>query len=96
VADNSFIDHIKSRLAPLDPIHLEIKDDSARHAGHIGARPDASSHFSVRIVSAAFEGLAPAARHRLIYAALAEEMKGKIHALAIETMTLQEYNQKYT
>jgi BolA protein len=95
MAGHTFIEHMKNKLAVLEPIHLEINDDSARHEGHAGSRPGGESHFSVKIVSAAFDGLNLPARHRLVYAALAEEMKGKIHALAIEAMTLQEYNHKY-
>lgn len=61
---------------------LEVDDDSHRHVGHAGAR-DGRGHFSVRITSAAFRGLAPLARHRAVYAALGEMMQTDIHALAI-------------
>ena len=64
------------------PSALEVRDDSARHAGHAGAR-DGRGHFDVRIVSAAFAGLAPLARHRAVYAALGEMMTTDIHALSI-------------
>jgi len=64
------------------PSHLEVVDDSHRHAGHAGAR-DGRGHFDVTIVSPAFAGLAPLARHRAVYAALGEMMTTDIHALSI-------------
>lgn len=64
------------------PSHLEVIDDSHRHAGHAGAR-DGRGHFDVTIVSQAFAGLAPLARHRAVYAALGEMMTTDIHALSI-------------
>lgn len=65
------------------PQLLEVDDDSHRHAGHAGAR-DGRGHFSVRLVSDAFSGMAPLARHRAVYAALGELMQTDIHALAID------------
>lgn len=67
----------------LQPVELEIVDDSHRHVGHVGAR-DGRGHFSVRIVSDAFSGLAPLARHRRVYAALDSMMQTDIHALSID------------
>ena len=64
------------------PVVLEVTDDSHRHAGHAGAR-DGRGHFSVTIVSPAFAGMAPLARHRAVYAALGDMMQTDIHALAI-------------
>ena len=64
------------------PASLEVVDDSARHAGHAGAR-DGRGHFNVDIVSEAFAGMTPIARHRAVYAALGEMMTTDIHALAI-------------
>ncbi len=75
---------IRERLsAQLGPLELEVQDDSHRHVGHAGAR-DGRGHFSVRVVSAAFAGLAPLARHRAVYAALGDLMQTDIHALAID------------
>ena len=71
------------------PRALEIIDDSARHAGHAGAR-DGRGHFNVSIVSEAFAGKPPLARHRAVYAALGEMMQTDIHALAIEARTPDE------
>ena len=67
------------------PLALDIRDDSHRHAGHAGAR-DGRGHFHVRIVSEAFVGLAPLARHRAVYAALGDLMVSDIHALSIEAL----------
>jgi len=66
----------------LDPLALDVRDDSAAHAGHAGARE--GSHLSVRIVSARFAGLPRLARHRLVYDALSTLMPQGIHALAID------------
>ncbi|WP_045770027.1 BolA family protein [Xanthomonas albilineans] len=64
------------------PLALEIEDDSHRHAGHAGAR-DGRGHFNVCVVSAAFAGMGPLARHRAVYAALGDMMQTDIHALSI-------------
>lgn len=65
------------------PSQLQVVDDSHKHAGHAGAQ-DGRGHFSVRIVSAAFAGMSPLARHRAVYAALGSMMQDDIHALAIQ------------
>jgi BolA family transcriptional regulator, general stress-responsive regulator len=65
----------------LAPSSIEIFDDSARHAGHAGARE--GGHFRVTLVSAAFNGRAQLERHRLVYAAVAPLMSRGIHALNI-------------
>lgn len=70
----------------LSPLSLEIEDESHRHAGHAGAR-DGRGHFRIDIVSATFEGMAPLARHRAVYAAVGELMTTDIHALAIRART---------
>lgn len=74
----------KKLEAALRPETLEIVDESHLHAGHAGARPGGESHFRVRVVSAAFDGLGRVARQRLIHEALAREMERDIHALAID------------
>jgi BolA protein len=68
--------------AAFAPTELAVQDDSHLHAGHAGARE--GSHFSVRIRSPRFAGLAPVARHRLVYDALGKWMRDGIHALAID------------
>ena len=77
------IERIRQALAALQPVTLEVVDDSHKHAGHEGAR-DGRGHVTVRIVSPVFAGKAPLARHRAIYAALGEMMQTDSHALAIE------------
>lgn len=69
----------------LTPQSLAVGDDSHLHAGHAGARE--GRHFSVRIVSARFEGLQRVARHRLVYDALHRWMPRGIHALALTALT---------
>ncbi|MDP7344632.1 MAG: BolA family protein [Alphaproteobacteria bacterium] len=79
---------IENRLNDgLTPARLEITDESARHQGHAGARPEGESHFQVTVVSAKFEGMSRLERQRLVYRLLAEEMKTDIHALALTTRT---------
>lgn len=68
--------------AALDPVRLEIRDDSAAHAGHAGASGGAG-HYTIGIESAAFAGLRPLRRHRLVYDALSGMMPAEIHALSI-------------
>jgi BolA protein len=76
--------NIEAKLTEaLHPTRLVVTDESARHAGHAGAREGGESHFHLEIVSAAFAGLGRVARQRLVYAALAEELKGPIHALSV-------------
>lgn len=86
----SRVDAIRAALtAALAPVELDVRDDSARHAGHAGAR-DGRGHFHVDIVSAAFAGLAPLARHRAVYAALGDLMATDIHALSMRARTPEE------
>ncbi|MES2984914.1 MAG: BolA family protein [Pseudomonadota bacterium] len=67
------------------PTALEVTDDSAKHAGHAGARAGGNSHFTVRITSAAFVGKSPVARHREVYARLQPLFDEGLHALALHT-----------
>ena len=75
---------MRDKLAALAPVALEIEDESAQHAGHAGARPSGGSHWQLTIVSEAFRGKSPVARHRMVYEALGDLMKRDIHALRIE------------
>jgi len=77
---------LRAALAPV--VTLDVRDDSAQHAGHAGAA--AGGHYSVTIVSPAFAGKARVARHRMVYDALAEAMQRGIHALAITALTPDE------
>jgi BolA family transcriptional regulator, general stress-responsive regulator len=86
----SRIERIRIALeTALQPESLEVLDDSHQHAGHEGAR-DGRGHFTVRVVSKAFAGKLPLARHRAVYAALGDMMQTDIHALAIEARTPDE------
>ncbi|CAE6774110.1 DNA-binding transcriptional regulator BolA [Xanthomonas arboricola] len=86
----SRVERIRTALqAALAPTELDVVDDSHRHAGHAGAR-DGRGHFNVRVVSAAFAGKPPLARHRAVYAAVGEMMQTDIHALSIEAIAPSE------
>ena len=76
---------LTARLAPLE---LQIRDDSAAHAGHAGARE--GGHFSVLVVSEQFAGRTRMQRHQLVYEAVSELMRTDIHALSIQARTPQE------
>jgi BolA protein len=67
------------------PTFLHILDESHLHAGHTGAA-DGRGHYRIKILAAAFQGLTPLARHRLVYAAVADMLETDIHALAIEAL----------
>jgi BolA protein len=71
----------------LSPLELSVDDESARHAGHAGSRPEGETHFSVRIVADMFDGLSRVERQRRVYAALADELKSHIHALSVSALT---------
>lgn len=84
-------DTIKRRLiAELEAEHVEVIDDSARHAGHLGSQ-GGGGHFRVTVVSSRFEGLGRVAAQRLVYAALGELMTTDIHALEMRTRTPQQW-----
>ena len=71
----------------LNPVFLEVLDESAAHAGHVGANDTGfGTHFRVRIQSAVFTGKSRVARHRLVYDALQEFIDQGLHALAIEVI----------
>ena len=74
----------------LQPEALDIADESARHAGHSGARAEGETHFSIHIVSAAFQGLSRVERQRTVYDILKDEIAGGVHALALVTLTPEE------
>jgi len=78
---------MRERLeAAFAPVSLDVVDDSHRHVGHAGAR-GGQGHFTIDIVSDAFAGQPPLARHRAVYAALGEMMSDDIHALSIRADT---------
>lgn len=80
----------KKLTASFAPAALSVEDESAKHAGHSGSRPEGETHFRVRIVSDAFSGLSRVERQRRVYAALADEMNSRVHALALVTLAPDE------
>ena len=88
MVDMSMIDQIRTELVKaLDPAHLDVVDESHMHSVPKGAE----SHFNVFVVSASFEGKRSVARHQAVYRALAAQMAGSIHALALKTLTPSEW-----
>jgi len=86
---------IHARLAAaFAPSVLDVTDESAAHAGHAGAaRADGGAgetHFRVRMVAAAFDGVSRVERQRRVHAALAEELAGSVHALSLKLQTPDE------
>lgn len=80
---------LRARLAPLHATHIELIDDSALHAGHEGAK-GGGGHYRLMIVAQAFAGKSTLARHRLVYDALGDLMRHRIHALSIKSLTPEE------
>jgi BolA family transcriptional regulator, general stress-responsive regulator len=86
------IDRIRLSLeGALSPVHLELQDDSAAHAGHAGARQSGGGHFTATIVSKAFEGKTLVDRHKMVYAALGELMRTDIHAFSMKVFSPAEF-----
>ena len=80
-------ERLRARLtAAFDPRRLQIDDESDRHAGHAGAREGGESHFNVVIEATAFEGVARVQRQRMVYAAVADELAGPVHALSVKAL----------
>lgn len=80
---------IQQKLAALSPESVQIVDESSKHTGHEGAR-SGGGHYHVIIVSRQFSGKPVMARHRMVYAALADLMQKEIHALSIKACTPDE------
>jgi BolA protein len=87
----SIAELITRKLAALEPQRVRIVDESARHAGHAGAR-DGGGHYVLTIVSSRFAGKPPLARHRLVYDALRDMMHKNIHALSVKAYTPEEFD----
>lgn len=90
---------IQAKLsAALNPLRLEIVDESARHAGHAGmvghGGAGGETHFRLTIVSRRFEGQSRVARQRMVYDALAQELAHGVHAIAMTTLTPAEADQR--
>jgi len=86
-AEDSITQKLQQAFAP---VALEVVNDSHRHAGHAGSPGSGESHFSIEVVSDRFAGKSRVERHRMINEVLAEELKGRIHALAIKALTPEE------
>ena len=82
-------DRIRTRLLPLEPVTIELRDDSASHVGHPGAA-SGGGHFELRLVSAKFTGQSKIERHRLVYHLLGDLMQREIHALAMNLLAPDE------
>ena len=81
---------IRSRLAALEPLSLDLVDESESHRGHAGYREGGNTHWRLSIVSPRFAGQSTVARHRMVYQALGELMQNPIHALAISARSPEE------
>ena len=84
----SVMDTLRQQLVPLDPTHIDIEDESHKHAGHAGARE--GGHFRLSIVSPRFAGLSTMQRHRLVYDAVGDLKAAGIHALSIKAKSPDE------
>jgi BolA protein len=83
----SMKERIESRLARgLEPIKLDVLDESDRHKGHSGAREGGETHYRVHIVAERFAGKPKVERHRMVYALLKDEFAAGVHALALQTL----------
>ncbi|HEX6267194.1 MAG TPA: BolA family protein [Burkholderiales bacterium] len=86
----SVADTIRARLQSLDPVALDLVDESEQHRGHAGYREGGNTHWRLSIVSPRFAGTPTVARHRMVYQALGELMQHPIHALAITARSPEE------
>jgi BolA protein len=83
---------IREKLeSALQPVHLEVINESHLHAGHRGSPGTGESHFRVLIVSPSFAGKSRLERHRLVNATLSAELAGKVHALALNAYAPDEW-----
>lgn len=84
-------DRIRTALeAAFAPAQVTVDDDSHRHAGHAGARPQGETHYTVAVISPAFAGQSRVARSRAVHDALAAEFADGMHALALRLATPEE------
>lgn len=86
----SVAESIRLRLQALEPVELDLVDESEQHRGHAGYREGGSTHWRLSIVSPRFAGKPVVARHRMVYQALGELMQHPIHALAITARSPEE------
>ena len=84
---DSMAQQIEKKLTELQPVHLDIVNESHMHSG-----PATDSHYKLTIVSDAFEGKRAVARHQMVYRILADELAGSVHALALHTFASSEWS----
>ena len=85
--ENSIREKLTQAFAP---VALDVSNDSHLHAGHASSPGTGESHFSIKVVSAAFDGKSRLERHRMVNDVLAEELSGRIHALSISALSPEE------
>lgn len=86
----NMLSRIESRLQALEPLRLQVLDESAQHRGHGGWREGGETHFKVTVVSAAFAGMSRVARQRKVYKLLESEFADGVHALALTVLAPEE------
>jgi BolA protein len=86
----SVAQEIRRRLAALEPLEVDLVDESEQHRGHAGYREGGNTHWRLSIVSPRFAGCTVVARHRMVYEALGALMQNPIHALAITARAPEE------
>ena len=82
---------IEDKLTGLDPLHLEVTNESGNHA----VAPGSETHFKVVVVASRFEGMGLIDRHRLINSLLHDELEGPVHALAIHAYTSEDWSKRF-
>ncbi|MBA4143513.1 MAG: BolA family transcriptional regulator [Nitrosospira sp.] len=85
------VDLMRHKLSVFEPEEIKIVDESARHAGHEGAK-GGGGHYFLTIISRQFANQSTLTRHRLVYGALGEMMFKDIHALSVKAYTPEEFN----
>lgn len=84
----SMAEQIEAKLTrAFAPTRIAVFDDSHRHVGHVGARPEGETHFRVELVSPRFEGVGRVERQRLVYGELKAELADSVHALQLKVLT---------
>lgn len=84
----NYAERIRTKLTEtFAPVALQVIDESEKHRGHAGARPEGETHFHVRIVADAFDGQNRLSRQRAVYRTLRAELDEHVHALSLETLT---------
>ena len=88
-------EHIAQKVQDaLEPVHLELINESHLHAGHVGDDGSGQTHFKLIVVSSAFEAHSRVQRHRTVYATISRLFSEGLHACSITALTPSEYSQK--